>query len=221
MGGLRHLDRLPKLSPCDELGDPAMADRPGTRLPRLRFTLWQMITVVLIIALLMGRAPALASMAINVLLAWRSRRRVERLGGALLLQVVRPWLKRVEAVWFVPYATVLMASLGCIELATRLDAASTPASDSAFQLWLLSACMSLLFWLFLRWERLEFREGGVMYGTELWPWESIREWRWKDGGYTLRLKVPYRILWYRIAQGDKASVQAILEKRLGLVRNPS
>ena len=59
----------------------------------------------------------------------------------------------------------------------------------------------------------------MIYDSEWWPWECIREWGWKDGGYTLRLKVPYNIKWYGIAPGDKDSVQAILEQRLGVVKN--
>jgi hypothetical protein len=55
----------------------------------------------------------------------------------------------------------------------------------------------------------------------LWPLESSREWGWKDGGCTLRLKVPYNIMWYRIAQGDTESVQAILEQHIGVVKNLS
>jgi hypothetical protein len=74
--------------------------------------------------------------------------------------------------------------------------------------------------------RVRFTLGQMMIAvaileSELWPWESIREWGWKDGGFTLRLKVPYNIMWYRIAQSDKESVQAILEQHVGLVKNLS
>jgi hypothetical protein len=176
-----------------------------------------MILAVAILALLLGGAALLAMVVISALQLWLSRRRVERLGGTLLLQVVRPRRKQLEAIGFVLYAVVL---IGYFVLAVLPAAASRLDSDVAFQTWLLGGCFGLLCWSLIRWTRLEFREGGVIYGSELWTWESIRGWDWKGGGCTLRLKVPHRMMWYGIAESDKASVQAILEERHGRLENP-
>jgi hypothetical protein len=225
VGGPSYLDRLPMMSSCAELDNVPVPDRRMIPMPRVRFTLGQMMIAVAILALLMGGAIWLAAVTINTIQAWVSCRRAERLAGAVLLQVVRPWLKQLATVDFLLYAVVFIASGASAATDMRATAASLPAShlvNGAADILLLLACIGLLlYWPFFRWTRLEFRERGVIYQSGLWPWESIREWGWKDGGYTLRLKVPYDIMWYRIAQGDKESVQAILEQHLGLVKNLS
>jgi hypothetical protein len=224
-GGPDDLDRLPKMSSCAGLDNVPVSDRRMIRMPRVRFTLWQMMIAVAILALLMGPATWLTAVIFTSIQAWVSRRRIERLGGPLRLQVVQPWPKQLQTVNFVLYAVVLMASLGYFVLNIHATAAGSPGSylvNWAFDTLLFCAWIGLLlYWRCFRWTRLEFRERGVIYESELWPWESVREWGWKDGGYTLRLRVPYRIMLYVIAQGDKESVQAILEQRLGLVTNRS
>ena len=223
--GPGDLGRLRKMSLCAELDNVPMPDRRMIRMPRVRFTLAQMMIAVAFLALLMAPRIAPAMMIWTAIQAWVSRRKAERLGGALLVQVVRPWLKQLESVSIVLYAAVLMASLGYVALNMRATAASSPAlylANGDVDALLLCACIGLLlYWPCFRWPRLEFRERGVIYQSEWWPWERTREWGWKDGGYTLTLKGHYRIIWYRIAQGDKESVQAILEQRLGLVKNRS
>jgi hypothetical protein len=180
---------------------------------------------VAVIAALMGNAAWLAIVAYNAVEGWTSRRRVERLSRGLLLQVVRPRLKQLEVVGLLLYAGVLMASIAYLALKMPPTAASTPVSSLANKaidtVFLYASIVLWLDWPCFRWTRLEVRECGLVYGSDFWTWENIREWGWKGGGDTLRLKVPHRIMWFGIARGDKGPIQEILEQRLGLVRGPS
>jgi hypothetical protein len=178
-----------------------------------------MMIAVAILALLMGGGIA-GFMVIPAGQAWLSRRRGERLGGRLLLRVIRPWLRQLEAVVLVLYAFVLMALLGFLLRDVATTWGRTSASEvvnNAFPIFLTCTCIGLLYLPCFRWARLELREHGVIYECQFWQWESIREWNWKDGGDTLRLKVPHRIMWYAIDRKDKESVQAILEQHFGFV----
>lgn len=224
-GGPGDLDQLPKLSRCHELENVCPSNHRITHQPRARFSIWQLMIAVAVMAAFLGNATWLAAVAINVALGWRSRRRVELLGGNPLLQVTRPWQKKLEISGLVLYATVVIASLGYLVLEENFTAPDTYGSyhlNRSIDTLLFSACIVLLlYWPCFRWTRLEFRDHGVVYDSDFWPWESIRDWSWDSGGYTLRLKVPYRILWYGIAQGDKRAVQEILERRLGVVSGRS
>jgi hypothetical protein len=109
-GGAGDLDRLPKMSSCAELDHVAVADRRMIRMPRVRFTLAQMMIAVAILGFLMGGPAWLAAVMIKTIQAWVSRRRAERLAGALPLQDNRPWTKQVPTVDFLLYAVDLIAS---------------------------------------------------------------------------------------------------------------
>jgi hypothetical protein len=222
---LGDLGRLPKLSPCDEFDSVRMParvrvpNRRVTRWPRVRFTLGQLVIAVALIAAAMGNAAWLAAVVMNITRGWRSRRRVERLGGNLLLRVVRPWLKRLETIALLLYPVILTASVADFALAMPVTAAVTPASYRvAVSSVLVCACIIGSSWPFFRWRRLEFHENGLVYESDFWPWDEVREWRWEDEGRTLRLIFPGRIVWCGIAQGDNEPVQAILEPRVRLVR---
>ena len=230
-GGPDDLDRLPKMSSCAEFDNVAMSDCRVIRMSRVRFTIGDMMIAVAILALWMiqassmGPATWLTWVIIGSYQAVVYGSQAERLGGTLRLRVVRPWLKQLQTVTFVLYAVVFMASLGYFVIKMRATTAGSPASillTAAFDTWLPCACIGiLLYWQCLLWTRLEFRERGVVDESTFWPWDSIRKWGWKDGGYTLTLKDPDRTMWYKVGQADKESVQAILVQRLGLVKHLS
>jgi hypothetical protein len=58
----------------------------------------QLMIAVALVAVVMGHALGLGIVAINVVQGWKAHRRVERLGGNLLIRVVRPWLKRLDEI---------------------------------------------------------------------------------------------------------------------------
>jgi hypothetical protein len=234
--GPGDLDRLPYMSPCDGLDNGRVPDRQINIRPRVRFTLGQVMIAVAVIAALMGGVTWAVIVAMIIAVqVWTSRRRAERLGGDLLLQVVRPWLKQLEKVGLLIYPVVLIASLAYLALKMPPTLAHTPASylmNKAVEAVLPHACVVLLlYWPCFRWTRLEFRKCGVVYDCNFWSWESIREWGWKGRGDILRMKVPYHnmwhglaqsdLMWYGIAPGDKEPVQEILEQHLGLARIPT
>ena len=162
LGGPDDLDRLPKMSSCAALDNVPVADRRMIRMPRVRFTLWQMMIAVAIFAGLMAPATWLSMAMITTIQAGIFRRRAEHLGGPVVLQVVRPAVKQLVTFGFLLYAVALMALLGYLVLDMRTTAAGSPASylvNEAVDILLPCACFGVsLYWACVRSMRLEFRE---------------------------------------------------------------
>jgi hypothetical protein len=174
-----------------------------------------MMIVIALLALFMRGGFALVySMILTV--SWLFHRtRVEKLGGILVLQVVRPRLKRVETAFVSLYAVLVAISIFYLAL-IALPAGEVVSLSEV--LLILFTWVSLLYWPCFKWRRVEFRERGLVCGHDFWPWEGIREWAWRDGGYSLRLRLPYCINTYGIASEDKNAIQATLEEHLGTMK---
>src|SRR5438552_15826547 len=125
------------------------------RLPRVLFTIREMMIAIGLLALFM-RGGWLLGYSVIVAVRWLlSRRRNQKLGGGLLLQVVRPFLKRLETAAFVIYAICLATSLGYLVL-IGVPVGASPL-DTVFFIY---TWVGFLYWPCFRWRRIEFRERG-------------------------------------------------------------
>jgi hypothetical protein len=154
---------------------------------------------------------------------WGVRRRVQLQAGNLLIEVVRPRAKKVETAGVVLY-TMLFASLVGLLVFDAFSANEDMTTSRILQEAVFTFSMYAwlgMYWAGFRPTYVEFRERGLVCGAHFWPWESIREWSWSDGGYSLLLKMPDRINTYGIARRDVEAIEAILEEHLGPARQRS
>jgi hypothetical protein len=144
------------------------------------------------------------------------RENIEKLGGKLLLRVVRPRVRRWKSVWMIcAWSAVVVNGAFCVYLAA-LGPRSSPDE-------LANQATNILHFLFVitlsafAWNRmfLEIREDGVVCGTSFTAWHSILEWSWAAPDSSLRLKLRGEVLTYGLKSGDREIVASALQNHLG------
>jgi Domain of unknown function (DUF5673) len=144
------------------------------------------------------------------------RANIEKLGGKLLLRVVRPRVKRWKTVWMIcAWSAVVVNAAFCVYLA-----AEGPRSSPEKLANQATNILVLLFVITLSafaWHRmyLEIREDGVVCGTSFTAWHSILGWSWSERDSNLRLKFRNAVLTYGLSHGDHEIVARALQSQLG------
>ena len=144
------------------------------------------------------------------------RENIEKLGGKLLLRVVRPRVKRWKTFWMIcAWSAVVVNASFCVFLAAE-GPRSSP-DELANQATNILVLLFVITLSAFAWNRmfLEIREDGVVCGTSFIAWHSILEWSWTDRDSSLRLKLRNTILTFGLNRGDHEIVASALQKQLG------
>ncbi len=146
---------------------------------------------------------------------WILRVHAESVGGELVLKVPRPRVKRWETTRYLLAWIILFGAVTkFVYVFTIFGSISALELVSALTLSLLALLLIGSYWSSGEEAYVEFREHGIVCGAMFCPWEGIREWRWSDQAFTLRLKLRNCIMSYRLRPADKEAVQTELEKHL-------
>ncbi len=144
------------------------------------------------------------------------RENIEKLGGKLLLRLVRPRVKRWKTVWMIcAWSAVLVNAAFCVYLASQGQRSSPDElANQATNILILLFVITLAAFA---WNRmfLEIREDGLVCGTSFTAWHSILEWSWAAPDSSLRLKLRGAVLTFGLKSGDREIVASALQNHLG------
>jgi hypothetical protein len=164
---------------------------------------------------LYGKILVLPVLALSFWHVFSLRTRTEKLGGKLLLRVVRPRVKFWTTI-SIAFCWVMIVGQGgfCVYLASdsrHAQPAELANQATNFVAILASICLVAVAWTGIF---LELRDRGVLCGSRFAPWNSIRGWSWTGRGSTLHLKLQNAIATYGLHPGDHDAVESALREHL-------
>jgi hypothetical protein len=143
------------------------------------------------------------------------RTRTEKLGGKLLLRIVRPRVKFWKII-SIAFCWIIIVGQGgyCVYLASdsrHSQPAELANQATNFVAILASVALAAVAWTGVY---LELRDRGVLCGSSFAPWHSIRGWSWAGQGSTLHLKLRNAIATYGLDPRNHDIVESALREHL-------